>query len=208
MKRVLICAAAFAVAGCATTNYTAPNFSAVKRRDKSIAILPVDVTVGLVNLPDGSTAAQVRAQEKGQAYELQQIMYGVFRDANQRYSVKFQPVATTDRLLEQHHIDYDDLSAHTKQEIASLLGVDAVISTFVTESHPEKTGAAVASLILLKAAARTVVNMTLMIHEASDGTLSWSYNGTSVEPLGNSPETAAKRVMKRLTREFPFDLPE
>lgn len=207
MKRILILAVALSVGGCATY-YTAPNFGAVKRRDKTIAILPVDVTVGLMNLPNGSTAKYVKAQERDQAYALQRLMFAVFRDSNERYSVKFQPVETTDALLERHHIGYEDLSAHTKQELASLLGVDAVISTFVTESHPEKTGAAIASLILLKAAARTVVSMTLMIHEAADGRLSWSYNGTSTEPLGSSPETGAKHVMQRVARDFPFDLPE
>lgn len=78
--------------------------------------------------------------------DFQEKIYAwLLRRGQQRgYTVAFQDVRQTDARLRESGIPMDQLRTRTPQELARILGVDAVLTTSVRTSKPMSDGAAVA----------------------------------------------------------------
>lgn len=206
MRKALAIVAMVVVSGCATV-YTASEFEDIQARHETVAILPFSVNVTLRKLPEGLTDADLRTQEQSEAYEFQRQIYSQFlrRYARDQYTVRFQDIDETNVLLQRAGIDYLDLGAHTKRELAELLGVDSVISGSIARNQPMGTGGAIAATIFLGFGATNEVNVTMTIHDGDSGTLLWSYDHEVTGGLGSSAESVAESLMRDVARRFPYE---
>lgn len=194
----------FVFSSCASI-YTSPEFSQVRRSHETVAILPFDVSIKAKRLPKGMTYEMLKEQEKDEAYVVQSTCYSIFLKRMHDYSVKFQDVDKTNALLAKHGIDYEKLRETSKDEIAEILGVDAVISGKVSRSQPMSVAGAIAVGVLLGAAAPTnevIVDFT--IHNGIDSNLLWKYNHKVSGGLGSSSERLAEALMKSVSKKFPY----
>lgn len=191
---------------CAATVYTNENFGVYQKNHQIVAVLPFDIAIDTKNLPKDADVIAIKAAEKEESYLFQSQLYTQFLNKQQKglYTVKFQDVDKTNVLLERAGVTYDNLHSFTKDEIADIINVDAIISGTVKRSKPMGTAAAVASTFLVGYGAtnKVVVNMTL--HEAIDGELIWSYDHQQAGGLASSPDRLAKNLMKSSSRKFPY----
>lgn len=206
LKTLLIVATVFLLAACATV-YTSQDFSKYQSRHQTVAILPFRVSIELKKLPDGVTSDQLRRAEVDEAYVFQKQLYNqlLVQYAKNRYTVAFQDVDKTNVLLERAGIKYENLSSSTKDEIAKILGVDAVISGQIRRGKPMSTGAAIVSTIFIGFSSTNKVIVNMAIHDGASAQLVWSYDHEVSGGLGSSAEGLAKSLMSSISKKFPYN---
>lgn len=194
---------------CGPTIYKITDFDARKANHKTVAILPADVTISLrPNEMKKTTPEALREMEKSTAYTFQDKMYTWFlkRNAKKPFSVTFEDVSKTNALIAKAGITYEDLRIKSKEEIAKLLGVDAVITTKVSMQKPMSEGAAVALGLLIGVWGTTNnVQTSISIHDASDGNLIWKYDYTASGSVGNSTDNLVNALMRNASKKFPYN---
>ncbi|NND58971.1 MAG: hypothetical protein HKN49_01750 [Gammaproteobacteria bacterium] len=191
------------LSGCATV-YETESFDDLTASHKTVAILEPEVGIDLRKLPDGMTQEDVRKLEVDEAGIMYDALYSRFLNRYQKgeYTVSFQDVDETQVILRRNNVA--DTSTMTKQELAEMLGVDAVISTKIRRSKPMGTGAAIATTLLFGFGVTNEVSVNLKVHDGASGTLLWSYDHEVSGNLGSSAEGLAENLMKGISRRFPY----
>ena len=211
MKRVFIAFAVLTVAliSCSPQIYKSNQFDTVAATHKTVAILPGAVSLMLrPNEAKKTTPEEIRKNEQTTGYSIQDQLYGWFLRENDRmkYTVTFQDVNKTNSILKKADISYEDLRTKSKQELAYMLGVDAVISTSLRMEKPMSEGAAIAVGILVGAwGATNKANITIDIHEHTGGDLIWKYDYQASGSVFNSPEQLVKALMRNASKKFPYN---
>jgi hypothetical protein len=115
---------------CSNRSYTASNFSEKTEDHKVVAILPAEI-IFTGKLPKNSTPESIAESEERESIDFQYaLMNSILRHANTRKyitTVNFQDINTTLKMLEQNNIPVRDSWKKDDNELAKLLGVDAVI---------------------------------------------------------------------------------
>lgn len=200
---LLFAASAFAGA----QRYTHPDFAALARDHKAIAILPFKVTISAKNAGKNVTPEMLRESEQQESQEFQRQLYARFlqRASAGEYTVSFQDVDQTNVLLQRAGWSADSLLVHTKEEIAAVLGVDALVSGSIRMARPTSTGTAMVQTVLLGFSGSTErVDINMLVHNGDDGALLWSYDHTDKGGLSNSPEAMTKSLLKKVAGNFPY----
>jgi hypothetical protein len=199
---------ALSLAGCATHQaYLNPQFSSTTASHHTVAILPFHVTIARERLPKNLTADDVARMEREEGFAVQtQLQSQLLRRADQ-YTVQFQDVERTNVLLERAGLTYDSLGTRTPDEIAKLLGVDAVISGRIQRSKPMATGTAIAMGVLFGGmfmGNTNRVGVNLELHNGQDGALLWTFAHSFGGSIGSSPEGLANAMMGSIARHLPY----
>jgi hypothetical protein len=211
MKRLLffVTCLPFILTACGPQIYKSNQFSSVATTHKTVAILPAIVSIQLrPNEAKKVNPEDIRKNEESTGYSIQDQMYGWFLRENDKmkYTVAFQDVNKTNSILKKANISYQDLRSKSKQELASLLGVDAVISTTMRMEKPMSEGAAITVGILVGAwGATNKANITIDIHENKSGDLIWKYDYQASGSVFNSPEQLVKGLMRNASKKFPYN---
>ena len=141
----------------------------------------------------------------------EKIYAWLLRRGQQRgYTVQFQDVRQTTARLRESNIPFEQLRTQTPQELARILGVDAVLSTSVLTSKPMSDGAAVAlgvaSSLMGGGAwgATNQANITVNIHEAEAGKLLWKYDYLASGSVFSSSDAIVDALMRNASKKFPY----
>ena len=196
-------ALALGLSGCATT-YTAPDFEEYRASHETVAILPFDAAINAStqgkNAPSREELDAIEAQ---QMEIFQRALYVQFLEKQERgkYTVEIQDMDETNIRLAR----FERKSAPmTKAEVATMLGVDAVVSGKISLSKPMGTGWAVATTPLFGFGATNSGIVHTTVHEGEGGRLMWSYEHELSGGVMSSPESVAKAVMGGIANKFPY----
>lgn len=204
----LVCALIF-ISACGPKIYKSTEFDDVAAKHKTVAILPADVTIMLrPNQSKKMSADEIEKNRESTAYAIQDKMYSWFlrRSDKLDYTVKFQDVSKTNSILKEAGFTYKDIRLKSKESIARLLGVDALISNITNMDKPMSEGVAVAVGLLIGTWGSTNnVNTTINIHEAKQGDLIWKYDYLAQGSVGSSPENLVNGLMRNASRKFPYN---
>lgn len=194
---------------CGPQIYKATDFQDVARTHKTVAILPADVSIKLrPNESKKITPEELQKNVESTGYAIQDKMYSWFlrRHSKNPFTVKFQDISKTNATLKNAGIGYEDLALKSKEELAALLNVDAVISTSARMDKPMSEGAAIAVGLLIGAWGSTNNAVTsINIHEAKRGDLMWKYDYQAQGSVGSSPENLVNALMKNASKKFPYN---
>jgi hypothetical protein len=119
---------------CAASNdFLSENFARVRNSHQKIAILPFDVQFeNPLNgqQQDKKAKRAFSKQEKEASLGAQQELFtSVARQVRKgRYEIAFQDFSKTNTILSENGIKIEEIARQNKQDIAKLLGVDAVIA--------------------------------------------------------------------------------
>lgn len=211
MKRILLLlvAAAFAFAGCGPSIYKSTDFNSVATAHKTVAIIPANVMIQLrPNQMKNMTPEDLQKNQEATGYALQDKLYGWFlrRSNDYKYTVNFQDISRTNALLKEANISYKDLQTKSKDELAKLLGVDAIISTSVRTDKPMNEGVAAAIGVVFGVWGQTnTAYTTINIHEGKKGDLMWKYDYQAGGSVGSSPENLINGLMRNASKKFPYN---
>lgn len=192
--------------------YVSPRFAALTSGHQTVAILPFHVSIAPDGLPRNITPQDKLKLEQEEGLALQTQLHNQLMERSGEFTVRFQDIAETNTLLERAGFGYEALNIQDKQDIARLLGVDAVISARVYRSSPNTSaGAIVAVLVGTPAGAiKNVneVNVDLLLHNADDGALLWTFRQMFTGGVGSSPERMARAMLTSIARRFPYSRKE
>jgi hypothetical protein len=193
---------------CGPKIYKSSEFDAAFAKHKTVAILPAEVTSRLrPSEAKKVTAEQIEEQNQKTGYDIQDKMYSWFlrRSEKYKYTVTFQDVSRTNALLKKAGIDYKNLAAKDKVEIAQILGVDAVIQNRSSMDKPMSEGAAVALGLLVGVWGSTNnVQTTINIHDGKSGSLLWKYDYEASGTVGSSTTKLVDALMRNASKKFPY----
>jgi curli biogenesis system outer membrane secretion channel CsgG len=191
--------------------YLNPHFEGLTASHKTVAILPFKVTIDTKRLKD-ITMEQITKQENDEGTEFQRQIYARFlqKSGDLHYRVDFQDVDRTNALLIKAGYNPDSLAGHTMDEIAKVLGVDALVSGTVSQSQPTSQGMAMAQTLLLGFHGSTQrVDIHIDLHNGVDGGLLWNYDHTDsgggfTGSMTNAVEAMTKSLFKKVAGNFPY----
>lgn len=190
------------------TNYQNPDFSALAKNEKTLAILPFNVTLNLRPKDKANmTPEELKQKEIQNGLAAQSAIEDYLLKKNNRknYSVSFQDIQKTNMLLHKNGISIDSLAFMPPQKICKLLGVDGVISGSMISNKPLSTGAAVAVDVLVGFGGRTNSGKcTIAVRDGATGKLMWKYKKSLSRGLGSDVNTIIEAIMRKASRKFPY----
>lgn len=211
MKKIIftisiICFSSFVIAQ--TQLYENPKFDQITKEHKIIAITPFQATVKLRPKEMKELSAdQVKKMELSEGENIQFAMYSWFlrRQENGKLSIKVQDPKTTNALLLQNGVTYENIASYTPNDLAKFLSVDAIISGKFETTKPMSEGASVALGLLVGfwgSTNRAVIN--LFIHNGIDGELLVNYNKAVDGSLGSSTDQLINTLMRKASRRISY----
>ena len=204
MLMLLFASAAFSQ----THLYENPDFDRLTHDHKILAILPFKATVTLrPKQMKEITPEHMAKMELAEGREIQSGMYSWFLKRKKRgaLGIDIQDTNTTNALLAKARITEDDYSTMTPQEIAEILGVDAVIMGTFETTKPMSDGASIALGVLVGfygSTNRAVAN--IFIYNALDGALLVNYNKAVAGSVGSSTEDLINILMRKASRRITY----
>jgi len=184
---------------------TATNLAEKLAIHKTIAILPFKVSILYKKTPKNFDPQTNKDEEIKLSFDLQTSMCTYLSKSNEEYVVQIQNEDTTDILLNEHNM-MGNAENYTPQEIAKILGVDAVIYCTYTYTKVGSTMGAIGAELLvgLHHAKVATGELTMDIYNGSDGELLWAFNKTMNQEALTSPEIIVKRMISKVERNFPY----
>ena len=126
-------------AACTAVDYTAPQFAARTADHQKVAVLPFEM-IFTGKAPENLTAAQIARIEEMESLAFQTSLY--YRLLNRssahrthRIYIELQNVEETNRILAGRKIAIRDSWRMPPEELARILGVDAVVRTRVKKTR-------------------------------------------------------------------------
>ncbi len=184
--------------------YEAKNLKEAVAKHKKIAILPFTVKMSMKKLPKGVTPEMVAEDEKKEAVNIHNSMFTFFMRKADKYTVDFQDPEKTRAILKKNNITPADMEGKTKDELAKLLEVDAVISGNVETERMMSQGAGIALSVIGIGAKTNQTTCIMQINEGSNGDLLWRYDRQVAGGWSNSTDDLVERIMRQVARNFPY----
>ncbi len=191
----------------AAQRYTHANFAELAKDHKTIAILPFKVHIDTKNIGKNVTMEMIENSEREESTEFQRQLYARFlqRAQDGEYKIEFQDIDQTNALLAKAGIPPDSLLIHTKDEVAKILGADALLSGTIRQARPTSGGMAMAQQLLIGFSGSTQrVDISMALHNGIDGVLLWSYDHNDKGGIANSVEAMSKSLLKKVAGNFPY----
>lgn len=176
--------------------YQAPAFTTITATHRQVAILPFHVSIDGGGLPRSATAEDHAKIEREEGLALQTQLYAQLLQRSGEFSVQFQDVAQTNAQLDRMGLSIQELYIREKDEIARLLGVDAVISAHVYGFQLDNGG----SLTGLK----NQVSVEIQVHNAENGAILWTFNDQTYGSILSTRRRLSSALVRSVARGFPY----
>ncbi|MCM8568995.1 hypothetical protein NE848_06370 [Gramella jeungdoensis] len=189
-----------------TNLYQHPDFESKTADHKVIAILPFKANVSLrPKQMKEISQEQLKELEKNEGLSVQSAMYSWFLKRKKRGDlfVDIQDPKRTNALLNQN--DLTDPATVTPEALASILGVDAVISGTFETDKPMSDGASIALGLLVGFWGSTnAATLNMSVNDGSDGELLWNYNKRVAGSLGSNTDQLINKLMRKASRRLGY----
>lgn len=190
------------------STYVNPDFSTLANEHQTLAILPFDAIVKLrPKQMEQFTPEEFAKLQEDEGFAIQSALYGFFirRKANGSFDIDFQDVSRTNALLTQHEITPANIKSYTKEELAKVLGVDAVVGgTLVTDKPMSEAASAVLGLLVGFYGTTNSGKCTVNIHDGETGELLFRYEKALARSLGSDTNTVINAMMRKASRKIPY----
>ncbi len=189
-----------------TKLYQHPEFEQKTKDHKIIAILPFDAKVSLrPKQMKELTEEQFADIEKNEGLSVQTSMYSWFlnRKKRGRLKVDVQDPKRTNALLLQNKIE--NLNTMTSDQLAEMLGVDAVITGTFETDKPMSDGASIALGLLVGFWGTTnTATINMSVNNGTNGELLWNYNKKVAGSLGSNNDVLINKLMRKASRRLGY----
>ena len=206
---LLLTLVVFSSTAIAQTNlYEHPDFDELTKEHTEIAILPFKTQVKLrPKQIKAMKEGDMEKLEKAESEGLQSGMHSWFLKRKKRGSMKIdvQDPKRTNALLKKQGITYENIHDQLPEDIAKILGVNAVITGDYETNKPLSDGASIALGFVFGVFGSTntaVINMS--IHNASDAELLWNYNKKVRGSIGSDSEDLVNILMRKASRRLGY----
>ena len=188
--------------------YVNPKFYSKAKDHKKIAVIPFTVQLGLrPKEREKMTDEQFNEMQHKEGLAAQDALVSWFlrKQNKQEYDLDFQDVKTTNALLQKAGMDLKDLSSYTQDEIAKVLGVDAVMGGMMKTSKPMSDGASMAMGAIVGFYGSTNSgDISITLNDSDGGDLLWKYDNDLSGSLGSNTDEIIDTLMRKAAKKFPY----
>ncbi len=188
--------------------YTNPDFNALAKNHKVLAIIPFKATIGLrPKEKEKLSAAEYKEMQLKEGLAVQSALHSFFLKKKSKYSfsVDFQDVNRTNALLKKNNINIEEIDIYSPEELVDILNVDGIISGTLSTQKPLSGGASMALGMLTGFYGPTNSGRcTININDGESGMLLWKYDKTLARSLGSDINTIINAMMRKSSRVFPY----
>jgi hypothetical protein len=190
MRTLVLSIFALTLFSCANrTVYKSPDFTEKSSRHQTVAILPLRITqTGHVSKKE--TPEDIKKANIDWGYAFQENLHSyILRQTNRNRKgqlVSFQAIQKTNSILKEQGLTIEDMYDQKPEELAQLLGVDAVLMTTLEKDKNFSDGVAyglAAGRLILNTVSKSPVgvpapnasdiNMNCYLYDAKDSKLLW-----------------------------------
>ncbi len=212
------------LSSCNKPYYQAKQFKKITSHHKEIAVLPPEmILTGFRGLQNEAEALDEVLNAESRAFQisLQNELLKSTKNGKRSMKVRLQPVSRTNKLLAENEISIKDSWAEDPQELAEILGVDAVLQSRVEKkryfsdlaSYGIDIGVKVIGILsknILPLLANTGLdksndiysNMTLV--NANDGEVLWTISGQIEADWSQPSNLVIDDLNAALVKHFPY----
>lgn len=185
--------------------FESPKLKTEIPKHKTVAILPFDVKITHKKQPKNFSAEANREKELTMSKSIQLSMYTFLLRKEKNYTVTFQDVDKTNVLLKKAGM-LDKLDEFTKDEIAKILGVDALLGGRFESENSRSEGAAIATTVVFGSLGGKTGsgNLFLTLNNGADGELLWRFFKSMNDSVFTSTDDLVERMMRKVSRNFPY----
>ncbi|MFD2514053.1 hypothetical protein ACFSRY_09265 [Pontibacter locisalis] len=214
MKRtlyLLLLLASFFFGSCTNRAiYTSPAFHAKTKDHKTLAIIPFETIINLrPNQMERLGPKRHKEMEQKEALAVQNALYSFFlkEKGKENFAIDVQDIHKTNTLLYRHNITQEDIKSYTYEELAEILGVDAIISGTLQTDKPLSDGAALAMGLLLDTYALPTNSgaASIAINDGQTGELLWRYQKSLDRGLGSDTYTIISAIIRKASKKLPYE---
>lgn len=186
--------------------FESPKMKQLIEGHKTVAILPFKATIAYKKLPKGYSDEAKKVEELAMGSQMQSGLYTYLLRKSDDYTVQVQDVDKTNALLKKANL-FDKLDEALPEEIAKVLGVDAVIKCSYAYEKTGSEGAAIVKTLLIGFGTGKVATggLTMQINNGVDGDLVWRFYKQMAEDVMSSPSAMMERMMRKVGRNFPYE---
>lgn len=195
-------------ASAQTQLYEHPQIEQYLASHSKIAILPFKTSITLRPKDMKSMSnEQLKKMEIDEGLSIQNAMHSWFlkRETNGKLTVSLVDPLTTNAKLKKMGVTFENFDDYTPDELADMVGVDAIIMGTFETNKPMSEGASVALGLLVGMYGSTnnaVINMS--IYDAKDGVQIANYNKAISGSMGSSTEDLINTLMRKASRRIPY----
>lgn len=224
MKKIFVplIAALMVTAACNREAYKTAGYNEYASAHRVMAIIPTE-TITTGRLPKDATPEDIAVVEQAESKAFQVALYNQLakrsgsRDGDIR--INFQHYTETNALLEKAGIDLRDSWKHSPVELASLLGVDAIVRSTVRKefylTNLESFGISVATTVialfvspaawwLAPGAQTSDVFASCAVLDGKSGQATWSISRDEATYWNKGHSAVVEEISRRLSRRFPY----
>ena len=186
--------------------FESPNMKQLIEGHKTVAILPFKATIAYKKLPKGYSDEAKKVEELAMGTQMQSGLYTYLLRKSDDYTVQVQDVEKTNSLLKKANL-FDKLDEALPEDIAKVLGVDAVIKCSYAYEKTGSEAAAIVKTLLIGFGTGKVATggLTMQINNGVDGDLVWRFYKQMAEDVMSSPSAMMERMMRKVGRNFPYE---
>lgn len=186
--------------------FESPKMKQLIEGHKTVAVLPFKATIAYKKLPKGYSDEAKKTEELSMGSQMQSGLYTYLLRKSDDFTVQVQDVEKTNLLLKKANL-LDKLDEALPEEIAKVLGVDAVIKCSYAYEKTGSEGAAIVKTLLIGFGTGKVATgaLTMQINNGADGDLVWRFYKQMAEDVMSSPAAMMERMMRKVGRNFPYE---
>ncbi|MEY2702135.1 MAG: hypothetical protein RLY43_768 [Bacteroidota bacterium] len=187
----------------AKTVFSSPNLSIAVATHKIIAILPFKTAILYRKTPKNYDEQANKEEEISLSYNLQNNFYAIMSIKKDVYPIKVQSSEITNDLLKENNM-LNNLNSFTPNQIAKVLGVDAVMYCDYTYTRTNSQFGAIVNQQLFGYGKVATGELTMSIFNGVDGELLWRFNKTMNQVSLANPTFILERMLSKVGRNFPY----
>lgn len=173
-----------------------------------IAVLPARVTI-LLNRKQAQhlSKAGLDSLRESSGYILQEMLFEALQQYRSNYpdSIWFLPVDSINFLLDREGLNYTNYGKLQKTDLASRLGVDALVISQATIKKTRRTEMSIARGMALGLwSSNNNIEITIRMQDQETGAISWNYQHRGRGVLFSTLNEQADFMMSHAARRFPF----
>jgi hypothetical protein len=187
--------------------FKTPGLEDSVKKHKLVAILPFNTTITYKVKSKHYDSTANRLEEQKLRVAMQEGMHTFLLNKGEDYFVKFQDVTKTNIILKKANL-FDSIETTLPEDLAKILGVDAVIKSRYDYVKKKSEGADIAEAYLLGwGASKTATgSLVMQLYSGLSGTMLYRFYKEIGEDISSNPNEIMERLMKKVAYNFPYKI--
>lgn len=186
-----------------TRVYESPNLKEKIKIHKKVAIIPFQTSITYKKKPEKYDSLAVKEHEKAISEDSQEAAFNFLLSKSKYLTVEIQDIEKTNSTLKKAGY-LDKLNDVSKQDLAKLLEVDAVVIGKFDIEVTKSDIMGMASGLLFAQGNTGTGSLTMKVYDGTDENMLWNFYYSKNDSFSKSSKELIEQIMKKAVNVFPY----